>query len=117
MCASAIPDGRIYVDILKASERNLDRIPNFVKQANVDFRDVLMIAEAPALTPAIYGQLSSSLRRGASPQEAEESLWKAETLRKVANTDLRQFGAWLLDTHLPPISAPTSQEEGPFGPE
>jgi hypothetical protein len=91
-----IPDGRVYVDILKASGRNLDRIPHLVKQASADFRDIVMIAETPTLVPALLVLASSSL------QNAEGRL------RKTANADLRQFVAWLLDTNLPPTAAPTS---------
>ena len=78
-----VPDGRIYVDIVKASQGRFDDLPTLVEMASKDFRDLIMLAEASQLVSALL-----SPGGPASPPHNAQ-------LRAAAHADLIQFVQWL----------------------
>ena len=80
---------QIQLDIIRLSDGRIDRLPELVKAAKSDFRDIMMNAEAPNYEEYV----SANVKKGQSiaplnPEDLE--------LRRALDADLRQFVLWLI---------------------
>lgn len=74
---------RVQIDIVKLSKGNLAELKNLVKQAKIDYRDILMWAESP-LSPTeaalIINQLASWMEKDGKQELAAELRKRSQRL-------------------------------------
>ena len=63
---------RIAVSILKLAEGNINELDQLVKQANIDFRDILAWAEYPRVMKAGFGELTAEEEKFANKADWDE---------------------------------------------
>jgi len=71
---------RVHLAVLKLSEKNIEKLREWVERANIDFRDVLSPAEYPRFHVIGFGAVD---------------LLSRKEIKKIKDNDWNQYQEWL----------------------